>query len=203
MKLGIYGGTFSPVHNAHVKAAEAFVEKYALDKLLIIPAGIPPHKQLSGGDDPLLRFEMCNLAFSGLPKTEVSDIEIKRVGKSYTVITLRELSSPENDIYMLCGSDMVLTLDRWYCFEEIFKLCTVVYARRENDAQIEGTINEKVAEYKSKYGARVEKLDLVPLELSSTEIRTAVAAGSDISHSVPEKIEDFIKGKGLYLQEHE
>ena len=106
MKLGIYGGTFSPVHTAHIRAAEAFLTQCELDKLLIIPAGIPPHKVVKGNITFEQRLQMCFLAFSDLPKTEISDIELNRDGKSYTVMTVRELEGEHIELFLLCGTDM-------------------------------------------------------------------------------------------------
>ena len=198
MKLGIYGGTFAPIHNAHVKAAKAFRDELYLDKLLIIPAGIPPHKQTTEGDKPEQRLQMCKLAFEGEKGVEVSDMELVRSGKSYTVLTLRELASAERELYFLCGTDMLLSFDRWYCFEEIFRICTLVYARRENDRELDGVVSEKIREYKEKYGARIEKLSCDVLELSSTEIREMIKNGEDVSDLIPAGVYEFIKANRLY-----
>ena len=198
MKLGIYGGTFAPIHNAHVRVAKAFYSELKLDKLMIIPAGIPPHKQIAGDDSPEKRLRMCQLAFEGLDGFEISDIELKREGKSYTVMTLRELSREGVDLYMLCGTDMLLTFDQWFCFDEIFRLCTLVYVRRESDPKIERQIDEKVSLFRSKYGARVIELKNETLEMSSTDIRKAVENGEDISGMVPESVFEYIKENRLY-----
>ena len=101
MKTGIYGGTFSPPHLGHYLAARAFLEKVELDELLIIPALVPPHKQIKYEDDPVSRLEMCRLAFADLDKTSVSDLELNRGGKSYTVMTLRELAREGRELYFL------------------------------------------------------------------------------------------------------
>ena len=200
MRLGIYGGTFAPIHNAHVRVARAFYTDLALDKVLIIPAGIPPHKQVGEDDAPQKRLAMCRLAFDGINGIEVSDIELKREGKSYTVFTLRELADKNVQLYLLCGSDMILSFDRWYLFEEIFSLCTIVYVRRENDEKIGKEIERKISEYRTKYGACVIGLDTEPLELSSTEIREAVKNGEDISALVPGRVADYIRENHLYTE---
>lgn len=198
MKLGIYGGTFAPIHNAHVNVARSFLSDLELDKLIIIPAGIPPHKQVSHDDDPDKRLQMCKLAFEDDAKIEVSDLELKREGKSYTVLTLRELAAEDREIYLLCGTDMILTFDLWYCFEEIFSLCTLVYVRRECDETLGEEVVRKVDEYRSKYGANIEELRIKPLPMSSTEVRAAVANGEDISDMVPKKVAEYIKDNKLY-----
>ena len=98
---------------------------------------------------------------------------------------------------------MILSLGNWYRAEDIFGLCTIVYARRETDPQLDAKIDQKISEYTSKYGARVEKLELIPLELSSTEVRAEASAGGDISGDVPDSVSKFIKENKLYLSENE
>lgn len=198
MRLGIYGGTFAPIHNAHVRVAKAFYKDLSLDKLMIIPAGIPPHKQVASDDAPDKRLRMCQLAFKGEKGIEVSDLELRREGKSYTVMTLRELSREDREIFLLCGTDMLLTFDLWYCFEEIFKLCTLVYVRRECDEKTGSEIARKLEEYRTKYSARIIELQTETLRMSSTEIREAVKAGKDISDMVPSKVVEYIRANRLY-----
>ena len=113
-KIGLYGGTFGPPHLGHVYAAKTFLREVAPDRLLIMPAGIPPHKEKAAGDTPELRLAMCRAAFGDLPHTEISDYEIRKPGKSYTVETLEHLAAPGREITMLCGTDMFLTLDHWH-----------------------------------------------------------------------------------------
>lgn len=198
MRLGIYGGTFAPIHNAHVRVAKAFFKDLSLDKLMIIPAGIPPHKQVASDDAPQKRLRMCQLAFEGEEGIEVSDLELKREGKSYTVMTLRELSGEDRELFLLCGTDMLLTFDLWYCFEEIFKLCTLVYVRRESDEKTGSEITQKLEEYRTKYGARIIELHTETLEMSSTKIREAIKAGKNVSEMVPQKVAEYIQANRLY-----
>lgn len=200
MKLGIYGGTFSPPHIGHVRAASAFADQLGLDKLMIIPANIPPHKSAEGILPARERLALSRLAFAGVEKAEVSDIEIKRRGKSYTFDTLSSLKGRGDGLYLLCGTDMMLTFDEWYRFTDIFALATVALAHRYAPTPEESAkINEKIAEYRKKYGAKIVELDLTPTEISSTEIRKIIAAGGDASEYLPEKEYAYIKKKGLYL----
>ena len=198
MRVGIYGGTFAPVHNGHVAAAKAFMEQMKLDYLFIIPAYLPPHKQIDALDDPLYRLRMCELAFKDIDGVVISDCEIARGGKSYTYDTLKELQREDTRLFLLCGTDMVLTFDTWYRFEDIFKMCYPVYVRRENDALIGNRIVSKINEYYQKYGVMFRKIMTDPIELSSTDIRRAVKNGQDISGMVPAAVADFIKQNGLY-----
>ena len=146
IRVGIYGGTFAPVHNGHVAAAKAFMEQMKLDYLFIIPTCMPPHKQIDFSDDPIFRLRMCELAFQDIDGVVISDTEIKRGGKSYTYDTLTELTRPNTRLFLMCGTDMVLTFDTWYKFEEIFKLCYPVYVRRENDPILTKRIVDKITE---------------------------------------------------------
>ena len=196
MRLGIYGGAFSPVHNSHVEMARAFVEKCSLDKLLIIPTGVPPHKHTEGVR-ALQRLEMCKRAFVGIPKTEVSDIEINRMGKSYTADTVRALSCAEDDLYMLVGGDKIPTLDKWYHAEEIFRLCTIVCILRKGEKT---DVLGKIAEYKNKYEAKIEILDVDIEEISSKMIRDLIAEGRSVEEYVPTDVCSYIKESGLYLK---
>lgn len=201
LRVGIYGGTFAPIHNGHVAAAKAFMEQMKLDYLFIIPTYLPPHKQVDGSDDPLYRLKMCELAFEGVDGVVISDVEIARGGKSYTYDTLKELERPNTRLFLLCGTDMVLTFDQWYRFEDIFKMCYPTYVRRENDPLLTKRIIAKIGEYYEKYGVMFRRIVTDPLEISSTEIRRAVRDGKEISHLVPKGVADFIREHRLYSEE--
>ena len=199
-RVGIYGGTFSPVHNGHVEAAKAFMEQMKLDYLMVIPAHMPPHKQIDRDDDPVNRLRMCELAFRGVDGVVISDCEIARGGRSYTYDTLTELTRPDTRLFLLCGTDMVLTFDKWYRFEDIFKLCYPVYVRRENDPVITERIVAKITEYREKYGVMFRKIITDPIEIISTQVREADREGRDISGMVPEGVAKYIRENGLYLK---
>lgn len=203
LRVGIFGGTFSPIHNGHVAAAKAFMEQMKLDYLYIIPTCIPPHKQIDSSDDPHYRIKMCELAFADTDGVVVSDIEIKRGGKSYTYDTLTELSRPDTRLFFMCGTDMVLTFDTWYRYEDILKLCYPVYIRRENDPILSARIISKITEYYEKYGVMFRRIVTEPIEISSTEIRRRAAKGEDISSLVPKRVADFIIENRLYFKEKE
>ena len=198
MRIGIYGGTFAPVHRGHVAAAEAFIRQMELDLLYVIPAGIPPHKQIDAADDPAHRLAMCELAFGGMDKVIVSDMEIVRGGKSFTVDTLRTLSGEDRRLFLLMGTDMMLTLDSWRAPEEIFRLCYPIYIRREQDPILEGQIVAKNQLYQEKYGRIVRRLMADVIELSSTEIRDRVKNGEEITDLVPDPVASYIRANGLY-----
>ena len=198
MRVGIYGGTFSPVHNGHVAAARAFMEQMWLDILYVIPTGVTPHKDMKGDATAKDRLEMCRLAFSDVEGVIVSDLEMRREGKSYTVDTLRQLYDPAGRLFFLMGTDMLLTLDRWREPEEIFRLCYPVYIRREADAALDATIVEKITSYRERFGKTVPRIVAPAIELSSSLVREAVAAGESIDGMVPATVADYIREKRLY-----
>ena len=197
-RVGVYGGTFAPVHNGHVESARAFMRQMKLDYLYIIPTYLPPHKEIDFSDSPEHRLRMCELAFEGIDGIIVSDMEIRRGGKSYTYDTLRELSGEDKKLFLLCGTDMVLTFDTWFRYEDILKMCYPCYVRRERDKIIENRIIEKITEYYNKHGVMFRRILTDPVEISSTEIRDALACGEDISKIVPCSVEKYIREMGLY-----
>ncbi len=198
-RLGIYGGTFSPPHLGHLRALRAFVSEVLPDELLIIPAYTPPHKSLDGGADAIDRLNMCRLAFSDIEGAVVSDMEIKRGGKSYTVDTLRELKREDNELYFLMGTDMFITLDKWYKPEEICSLATICVARREDDPFCKEEIEKKLKEYKKAFDIRVRLINYIPLELSSSQVRDMIKSGESLSSFLDKGVIDYIGKEGIYL----
>ena len=199
LRIGIYGGTFSPPHKGHIAAAKAFMEQMWLDILYVIPTATPPHKEMEVDVSAKDRLEMCRLAFEELDGVCVSDLEIARGGKSYTVETLRELSGEDRRLFFLCGTDMMLTLDRWREPEEIFRLCYPVYIRRDNDRSLDAVIVNKIAQYQKDFGKVVRRIVADPIELSSSQIRQMIAEGSDLSGVVTKKVENYIRNNHLYV----
>lgn len=179
MKIGIYGGTFDPPHLGHMEAARAAAAVLELDKLIFIPAKQPPHKQLSTESaSPAQRLEMTRLMADGLLMsgvTEVSDLELNRSGKSYTVDTLYALKErfPEDEFWLLMGTDMFLSLQTWHRAEEIMKLTGIAaFARTEADS---GEMMNIQGKYLSEnYGAQVCMIQLPQIrEISSTQVRNS------------------------------
>lgn len=198
LRVGIYGGAFAPIHIGHVAAAKAFMEQMWLDVLFVIPTGNSPHKEMSGGASDADRLEMCRRAFAGVEGVIVSDLEMRRQGKSYTVDTLRELAAPDSRLFLLCGTDMILTLDKWRDPDEIFKLAYPVYIRREADEALDAELIAKVTEYRNRYGKNVVRINAPAIEVSSSQVRESIAKGVDISHLVPRAVAEYIAEKGLY-----
>ena len=198
MRVGIYGGTFSPVHNGHVAAAKAFMEQMWLDILYVIPTGVTPHKDMKGDATAKDRLEMCRLAFADVDGVIVSDLEMRREGKSYTVDTLRELYDPAGRLFFLMGTDMLLTLDQWREPEEIFRLCYPVYIRREADSALDAAIVDKITSYQRRFGKMVPRIVAPAIELSSSLVRETAGKGEPIHSMVPPAVADYILEKQLY-----
>ena len=196
MKIGIYGGTFSPVHNGHVRAAWLFMEHVKLDKLMIMPAGIPPHKEMECPVSADVRLEMCKAAFLPLsPIVEVSDYEISKEGKSYSILTVEHFEN-EGELCILCGEDMICSLDRWFRAEELMKKAEFAAMAREDDGL--SRVEEAAERLRREYGARITVIKEPALEVSSTEVREAIKNGSDASNLVPCAVLNIINEKGLY-----
>ncbi|MBQ7779026.1 MAG: nicotinate-nucleotide adenylyltransferase [Clostridia bacterium] len=200
-RLGIYGGSFNPIHIGHIKAANAFYDEMKLDELIIIPTAVSPFKTDDLDNDPYERLKMAKAAFENSDRNiTVSDYEIKKGGKSYTYLTLEHFSSPDRELYFLMGTDMLLSLDGWKNPDIILKLATVCHARREDvDSETEKAIEEAKSRYESEYNAKIIDLVSEPFEVSSTEIRNAVKEGKSISGLVSPEVEEIIKKDKLYL----
>lgn len=195
MKIGIYGGSFSPPHYGHIGAARAFAEEMALDELLVMPSGKSPHKTASHPVDPADRLAMARLAFADIPCVTVSDWEIRQEGLSYTAKTLAHFSS-RGELYFLCGTDMFLTLAHWYHPEIIFEKAAIVLARREKED--DEAIEKAAAHYREAFSARLYFLKNPVLPLSSTEVRTAIAKGKGLADYLPPSVEEYIYAHKLY-----
>lgn len=195
MKTGLFGGTFSPPHNGHIRAAKLFIKAAGLDRLIVMPAGIPPHKTADTDADS--RLSMARLAFSDF--AFVSDFEIKKEGKSYTVETLKWLREtyPTDELFMLVGEDMFLSLDTWRDPDGIVSLATVAYMRRSHGGA--AALEEKRRRYEERWGSRFIYIGEDPTVVSSTKIREMVAAGEDIKGLTGDGVSRYIKENGLYI----
>lgn len=183
MRIAVYGGSFNPPHPAHVRAAHLAYEALEPDKMLIIPAADPPHKQLAeGSPTPQERFELTRLAFRDFPEAEVSDMEISRGGASYTADTLTELAAryPGAELYFVVGTDMLTSFERWHNFQDILALSALcVLPRGEGDMP---EIERFSRRFEELYCARVLVIDAAPLPMSSSEIRKLLVSrrGADV-----------------------
>lgn len=193
MRLGIYGGSFNPPHLGHMRLAEYSSEKLGLDRLLVIPTAVPPHKsglELADGAD---RINMCSLAFEN---AVVSDIELRREGKSYTVDTVREIRAqyPGDELFLIVGSDMLMSFNKWYKYEEILDMCTLCAADREG----EGTVLQSGDIPCFFNGKNLTVLPLPAFEVSSTQVRQLIRENKSTQGLLDPAVRAYIDERGLY-----
>ena len=204
MKIGVYGGTFNPPHLGHVTAARAVFELLKLDLLLLVPDGQPPHKMLPpGSPSPEQRLEMTRLAGEQLglgEKVRTLDLELKREGRSYTAETLRQLHQqyPENELWLLMGTDMFLTLQAWREPGEILSLAGIAaFGRTEEDTEELFSVQRDYL-YRTYPQARIFTLTIPGVvDVSSTELRTMLARGEG-GNLLPPAVYGYILREGLY-----
>lgn len=197
-KLGIFGGTFNPIHKGHIHLALYLREHLALDEIIVIPTNIPPHKECPDLASARDRLEMCRLACRRYPFLTVSDIEAQHTGASYTYYTLMELreSYPHSQFYLMMGSDMFLSFEKWHRFQEIMEMAVLCAAPRE-EGQV-SAMEAAAAHYRAQ-GARVELLEeMQVLELSSTEVRRQLVQSQESGGLLDKQVEQYILEKGLY-----
>ncbi len=200
MRIGIFGGTFNPVHKGHKKLAEEMKTRAELDKVIIMPTFTPPHKagkELADGKD---RLEMCRLMFTE-DYYSVSDLEIKREGKSYTVDTMTALKEiyPDDELFLIVGSDMLLSFHKWYRYEDILSVATLCVASRADSISFED-LSRYASETLSLDSSNDEIIlaDIEPFECSSTEIRGKLKKGEDVRNLVSDKVYDYLRLNLLY-----
>jgi nicotinate-nucleotide adenylyltransferase len=188
-RVGIFGGTFDPIHVAHLAVAIAAKHQLHLDRVLLMVANVPWQKakqrHISDVED---RLAMVRAAVEGYEGLEASDLEIQRGGDSYTADTLNELVSPNRELFLIIGSDLVDDLTTWKRWEEIPALCTLAVAHRPGEDE-RGELAP---------GWRSETIRLPALEISSTELREMASEGRPIDFLVPASVIDVIRSRGLY-----
>ncbi len=201
-RIGILGGTFNPIHLGHLILADEVCKNHHLSKILFIPAYIPPHKYVNDLADPHHRFQMIKAAISGISKFEVSDLEIIREGKSYTIDTIQEILShngEDDEIFLIMGADSLNELELWKNIKKLSQLCHFVIVNRPGfKAEASARLVEIIG---SDNILDIERLriDISPVDISSTNIRKRVNDGVQIKGLVPECVEAYIKEHNLYL----
>lgn len=202
-KLGIFGGSFDPIHYGHLLLAETCREQCGLDRVLFVPAAVPPHKQEHSMTSARDRIEMVRLAIGGHEQLGVSTIEIDRGGVSYTVDTLTALveQQPGSSLFFLMGADSLKDLPTWREPERLCELAVPLVVRRAGSPEPDFTsINHFVAASRLDE-IRQHQVEMPIVDLSSTEIRQRVASGRSIRYRTPRAVEKFIETQGLYRDE--
>ena len=196
-RVGILGGTFNPPHIAHLVCASEAAAQLALDRVLLTPVAVPPHKEPRGDPGPAERLELCRLAAADDPRLEVCDIEVARGGASYTADTLRELRrrAPHDELTFILGADIALGLQSWHEPDVVLDLATLAIAERT------GAAHEQIAAHLAQaFGgrARLRFFHMPRIDVSSSEIRDRVSDGRPIRYLVPDKVAERIERGGLY-----
>ena len=194
----LFGGTFAPPHCGHVNAVKSAAEHLHPDSIVIMPTAVPPHKVRDSVDTPDVRLEMCRAAFGEIPGCMVSSYEIDKGGVSYTVDTLEYLITQYEKIYLLCGSDMLMTLDRWRKADRIFELASILCMPRYDD-DIDSLLAKKKA-YEESFGAEVSVIRSDVLVMSSTEVREKIASGESLDGILPDKVAEIIRDSHIFEQ---
>jgi nicotinate-nucleotide adenylyltransferase len=197
--IGIMGGTFNPIHYGHLFAAEAVYDTLKLDSVLFIPTGNPPHKKNSELIHKDHRYNMLKLAISDNEKFESSDIEINRVGITYTVDTLRELHKLYygNCFYFIIGFDTLRELSTWKEISTVCELCSFVVVNRNSPSEI---LEAEVNLIKNKLPATIEMVTIPNLDISSSHIRDNLYNNKSVKYLMPTEVIDYIKNNNLYMR---
>ncbi|MFO7557471.1 MAG: nicotinate-nucleotide adenylyltransferase [Desulfobacterales bacterium] len=218
MRIGLFGGTFNPIHIGHITVSTEIKEAFELDRLYMIPSAIPPHKKSKEIADARDRLEMTRLAVSRLEGYHVSDIELQRSGPSYTVDTInhfKKILPADVSLYLILGIDAFLEIDTWMSYKELFKMLPFIVMSRPGKYNIvtsehlESYVLNKVSE---SYAFQKEEkrfvddryqpihvFNVTPCTISSTDIRKKIRKRNPIGGLVPGNVENYIKDKGLYL----
>jgi nicotinate-nucleotide adenylyltransferase len=196
LRVGILGGAFNPPHIGHLVCAQEVVLQLALERMLLVPTGQAPHREIEQDPGGEARLEMCELGVDEDDRFEVSRAEIEREGPSYTVETLRALheEGPDDELFLLLGGDQAADLPKWHEPEEVLKLATVAVVPRTGFHR--EAIAVKIASVKG--AAAVRFFDMPRIDVSSSLVRRRVGEGKPIRYLVPDKVEAYIDEHGLY-----
>jgi len=210
-RVGLFGGTFNPIHLGHLRGAEEIRESFGLEEVIFTPAAIPPHKEAEGIMDPLHRLEMVQRATLKNPWFSVSDIELKRPGKSYSIDTLRYFKEiHQGSLFFILGGDAFFEIETWREYETLFSLCHFIVMTRPSsqkkgeaielpeglapffgyDPVIEGWIHVS--------GNHLYLKEITFLDISSTQVRELIEKGGSVRYLIPTEVEAYIEEKGLY-----
>lgn len=198
MNIGIFGGAFNPVHNGHLHLLKCMLDSGLVDKIMLVPTANPPHKTSVDFADAKDRFEMLRLAISEFDdKCEISDIEFHLEGKSYTFNTLTELKRiyPNDELYLFMGSDQLINFESWYRYDDILKMVKIVAMSRDDEDDLLAFLREKDDVYED----NAIVLDVPVVEVSSSQIRTAIRQNTGYESLVPNAVSEYIKEHKLYV----
>lgn len=200
-KIGIMGGSFDPIHYGHLLLAEQAFDSEALDQVLFIPASVSPFKVGTPPTEKHHRHEMVRLATEDHSGFLVSDLELKREGASYTIDTLCEVQKRYGEdarLYFICGTDSFLSMEKWYCAEQIFSNHTIIVGARPRYKDV--SRDAMVAKLELLYNATIRRVEMPKVDLSSTEIKRRIKEEKSIRYMMPAKVEEYIQKHRLYRE---
>lgn len=196
MKIGIIGGTFNPIHLAHLYIAYEAKCQLNLDKIIFIPTGSPPHKKDMEILEASLRYNMVYEAIRNYEDFEISDYEIEKKGLSYTFETLEHFKNDDNELYFITGADCLMDIEKWKYPEKIFKLCNFVVFNRAGYSKKNLIIQKE--KIQQKFNTNIAFLDIIDLEISSSIIRNRIKEGKRIDFFMPREVLEYIITNNLY-----
>lgn len=199
-KVGIMGGTFNPIHIAHLVLAEQAYEQFGLDEIVFMPSKRPAYKDLSEVIDEEYRQRMIELAIADNPHFTIDTMEFYREGNTYTADTLEELTkkNPEVEYYFILGADSLFQLEKWYRPEVILSLSTILAANR--DDKDDDLVKSKIEELINTFHAKIHLLKIPKIDISSKMIRECIQEGKSIRYYVPNGVSDYIQQQTLYKE---
>lgn len=198
MRIGIYGGTFNPIHNTHIEIAEAAQTQFNLDIVYFLVAGAPPHKDTAETISDINRLEMVSIAIKDYPNFRIDDRELYRSGKSYSYITMTELKAehPDDELFFIMGSDSLVTFKHWVKPDVISKCASILVAPRIGDELEE--ISSTISHYKSLFEGDFLLIDYAANAIASSVIRQNLLLDETVKKSIPKKVLDYIVEHNLY-----
>ncbi|MGN0612381.1 MAG: nicotinate (nicotinamide) nucleotide adenylyltransferase [Porcipelethomonas sp.] len=195
-RIGLFGGSFNPIHNGHINLAVSVKDELLLDRVIFIPSGTAPHKSSEEYADAADRLEMCRLAVEDHPGFEVSDFEVSRTGKSYSIYTVRHFRElyPDDELFLMVGSDMLLSFESWYKYEEILRNVTLAAVSRS------GTDFDELYNIAKRLGGcgKVIVVNNSVVPVSSTKLRKMIKNNENLSCYLNEKVVEYIMLRYLY-----
>lgn len=195
--IGIMGGTFDPPHIAHMAMAECALKTFSLDKVIFVPTGRVYYKEESN-TPPYHRLNMTRILIGGRPQFEVSEIDIKREGYTYTADTLEEMHKlyEKANLFFIVGADSLNYMDKWKNPEKLFANCTVIAIGRDGFDDEENRAKARVL--KDEFGADIRFANMPIIDVSSSDIRDRIKSGKSVKHMIDDRLFDYIKENGLY-----
>lgn len=197
MNIALFGGSFNPIHLGHIKLIKAISEKFDIDKFILMPTAVSPHKSNDEMIEDTHRFNMCKIAVENIDYAEVSDLEIKRRGKSYTYLTLNDLKEiyPQDKIFLVVGADMFMTLQEWKNYQQILSDVSVIAVPRA-DIKYEIMLNHSL--FLKNFGAESFILIDSVMNVSSSEVRNKIKNNIEVSQLLDDRVLKYIKDNQLY-----